>query len=78
MFSVYSVVLVDKITTEYTENTEKTRNKKRTWGDWTPSGMNQNFLYVIAASMLSCSSVVLNSVYLLPNIGNTEALMVLY
>ena len=26
--SVYSVVLADKITTEYTENTEKTLNKK--------------------------------------------------
>ena len=28
VFSVYSVVLVGKITTEYTENTEKTLNKK--------------------------------------------------
>jgi hypothetical protein len=28
VLSVYSVVLACKITTEYTENTEKTRNKK--------------------------------------------------
>ena len=28
MSSVYSVVLADKITTEYTENTEKTLNRK--------------------------------------------------
>ena len=33
VLSVYSVVLVDKITTDYTENTEKTLNKKNKVGD---------------------------------------------
>ena len=37
VLSVYSVVLACKITTEYTENTEKTRNKKSNISDCTAS-----------------------------------------